>query len=145
MNPRSYVMPVGRLLLALIFIVSGTNKLVHWSQSAAFMASKGLPLVPLLLGLAAVIELVGGLMVLIGYRADLGALALFVYLIPVTLVFHAFWGLHGMDAQMQMVNFLKNLSIMGGLLTVAASSPTPISVDAARARKHPPGATPSAA
>jgi putative oxidoreductase len=81
--------------------------------------------------------------VIVGYRTDLSALAVFLYLIPVTLVFHAFWGVPGPEAKMQLINFLKNLSIMGGLLSVAASSPTHVSVDEARLRKHPHGASPT--
>jgi putative oxidoreductase len=144
MNARSYLSPIARVLIALIFVVSGINKIAHWDQSAGYMASKGLPMIPVLLAIAVVVELVGGLLVMIGYRTDVAALALFVYLVPVTLIFHPFWSFGGMEAQMQMVNFLKNLSIMGGLLHVAATVPTPVSVDAARTRRHPPGATPHA-
>jgi uncharacterized membrane protein YphA (DoxX/SURF4 family) len=64
-------------------------------------------------------------------------------MIPVTLVFHRFWGVAGAEQQMQLINFLKNLSIMGGLWAVAAASPTHVSVDEARARKHPHGAAPT--
>jgi len=137
--------PVGRVLLALIFVMSGINKLAHWSETASYMAAKGLPAVPLLLAVAVIIELACGVFVMIGYRTDVSALLLFLYLVPVTLVFHNFWSFHGMEAQMQMVNFLKNLSIMGGLLALASASPTHVSVDEVRARRHPPGATPSRA
>jgi putative oxidoreductase len=145
MNSRSYIAPVGRVLLALIFVLSGINKLAHWSETASYMAATGLPVVPILLAIAVIIELACGVFVMIGYRTDVSALILFLYLVPVTLLFHNFWSYHGMEAQMQMVNFLKNLSIMGGLLSLAAASPTHVSVDEARARRHPPGATPSRA
>jgi putative oxidoreductase len=146
MKYRNYVLPVGRVFLALIFVITGMTKLTHWSATMGYMASRGLPWIPVLLAIAIVFELAGGLLIVIGYRTELVALVLFAYLVPVTLVFHSFWSLHGMEAQMQMVNFLKNVAIMGGLLTLAATSPTPVSVDAARERRHhPPGAAPSIA
>ncbi len=145
MKSRSYIAPAGRVLIALIFIISGIGKLANWSGTASFMAAKGLPLVPLLLAVTVIVELVGGILVAIGYRTDLSALSLFIYLVPVTLIFHDFWNYRGLEAQMQLVNFLKNLAIMGGLLTVAASSPSPMSVDEVRTRRHPPGAAPTAA
>jgi putative oxidoreductase len=74
--------------------------------------------------LAAVIELVCGALILIGYRTDIASLVFFAYLVPVTLVFRNFWNLHGIDAQIQLVKFLKNLSFVGGLLGLAAASPT---------------------
>jgi putative oxidoreductase len=143
MKALSYVAPVGRTLLGLIFVLSGVMKFVNWEGSAGYMTAKGLPMVPVLLALAAIVEVVGGICVIIGYRTDVSAVALFLYLIPVTLVFHNFWGAQGMEAQMQMANFLKNLSIMGGLLTLAVTSPTHVSVDEARSRRHPHHAIPT--
>jgi len=143
MKALNYAAPVGRTLLGLIFVVSGAIKFINWDQTAGYMTAKGLPVVPLLLAIAAITELVGGICVIIGYRTDVAGLALFLYMIPVTLVFHRFWGVAGAEAPMQLINFLKNLSIMGGLLALAAASPTHVSVDEARARKHPHGATPT--
>lgn len=118
------LLPPARVLLSLIFIVSGVMKLTQWSATARFMAAHGLPMVQLLLLGAVVVELLGGLSVMLGVWPRHGAIALFAYLIPVTLVFHAFWRLTGIDAQRQGLNFLKNLSIMGGLLVVAATAPS---------------------
>jgi len=120
----------GRILLSLIFIISGFAKAAHWSGTAAMMASKGIPLVSASLLLTILIELGGGLALLIGYRARLAALALALYLVPVTLLFHNFWAYHGMDQQMQMINFLKNLAILGGLLGLASEGAGTISLDA---------------
>jgi putative oxidoreductase len=141
---QSALAPVGRVLLVLIFVISGINKLAHWNTTASYMAQKGLPLVPLLLVITVIVEIAGGLLVMIGFMTRPTSIVLALYLIPVTLVFHNFWSFRGMEAQMQMVNFLKNLSIMGGLLALAATSPSPVSVDA-RARRHPPGVTAAAA
>jgi putative oxidoreductase len=119
MNAR-YLVMFGRVLLSLIFLLSGLGKIIDWDGNAQVMASQGLPLIPLLLVGAIVTELAGGLSVLLGWKARWGALLLFLYLIPTTLIFHDFWTFTGPEMQTQLVNFLKNLSIMGGLLLVAA-------------------------
>lgn len=119
----------GRILLALIFVVSGLMKMGAWEQTAGYMASKGMPMAPVLLFCAIVFEVVGGLSVMLGYKAKLGAAALIVYLIPTTLIFHNFWAFQGMEQQSQMANFMKNLSILGGLALVAGMGPGPLSFD----------------
>jgi putative oxidoreductase len=119
MNAR-YLPVTGRVLLSVIFLVSGLGKIIDWDTNAQLMASQGMPLVPLLLFAAIVTELAGGLSVLLAWKARWGALLLFLYLIPTTLIFHDFWTFTGTEMQTQLVNFLKNLSIMGGLLLVAA-------------------------
>jgi len=73
---------------------------------------------------------------LTGFQARWGALALAAFLIPITLIFHNFWAFQGQEQQMQMVHFLKNLAIMGGLFQVAGASPAPVRV-AARAETDP--------
>jgi putative oxidoreductase len=124
MSQPHYLVSAGRVLLSLIFILSGVSKIMEWSGTSEFMASEGLPLVPLLLGAATAIEIAGGLSVLLGWKARWGAWLLFLYLIPTTLIFHDFWAFTGAEQQMQLINFLKNLSIMGGLLLAAAYDKT---------------------
>lgn len=120
MAQQHYLVAIGRVLLSVIFILSGISKIMDWQGTAAYMGAQGLPWVPLLLGLAAAVEILGGIAVLVGWYARWAAWLLFLYLIPVTVVFHSFWALTGAEQQTQLVNFLKNLSIMGGLLLVAA-------------------------
>ena len=127
-----YLSLVGRILLSSIFLLSALGKITGWSTTAGYMASKGMPLVPFFLAAATLVELGGGLSLLTGFQARWGALALAAYLIPTTLIFHNFWAFQGQEQQMQMINFLKNLAIMGGLFQVAAASPAPVRV-AARA------------
>ena len=119
---RRHLYLLGRVLLSSIFIVSAIGKLLDWSGNVQTMADKGLPLVAYFLAVALVIELLGGLALLFGFRTRWTAGLLFLYLIPVTLIMHNFWSAQGSATQMQLVNFLKNLAIMGGLLTVAAAS-----------------------
>jgi putative oxidoreductase len=115
-----YLVIFGRVLLSVIFLLSGLGKIIDWDSNTQVMASQGMPLIPLLLVGAILAELAGGLSVLLGWKARWGALLLFLYLIPTTVIFHDFWAFTGTEMQTQLVNFLKNLSIMGGLLLVAA-------------------------
>ena len=110
---------VGRVLLSLIFILSGVGKIFDCGGTAGYMASKGMPMVSLFLLGAIVFDLAGGFSILLGYKAKWGSLLLIVFLIPTTFIFHAFWGIEDqMMQKMQMISFLKNFAIMGGLFMV---------------------------
>jgi putative oxidoreductase len=111
---------LGRLLIAVLFIPAGLMKISGFDATAAYMAAKGLPLVPLLLVLTILIEAGGGLLILLGWRAREAALVLFLFLIPVTVIFHGFWNLEDAARLEQQRAFMKNLAIMGGVLMVAA-------------------------
>lgn len=120
---------VGRVFLALIFVISGFGKIASFSGVAGYMASKGLPAPQLLLVLAILIEAGGGLMLILGWQARLAALAIFLFVIPTTLIFHNFWAVDAAQFQNQMNHFLKNVCILGGLLYVMAYGPGPLSLD----------------
>jgi putative oxidoreductase len=120
---------LGRICLTVIFISSGFNKILNWSGTAGYMSMKGMPLVPLFLFGAIVFEIVGGLSVMLGFKARLGAVLLFVFMIPTTLIFHAFWAAPEAQQQMEMIMFMKNLSIMGGLLLIIGMGSGPLSLD----------------
>jgi putative oxidoreductase len=120
---------LGRLMLAYIFVVSGYGKIGGFAGTAKFMAAKGMTMVePLLVG-TIIIELVGGLMLAVGWKARWAAWAFFLWMIPVTLVFHAFWSVPPEQVMAQTIQFQKNLAIMGGMLYVAFMGPGPLSVD----------------
>ena len=121
---------VARILLTLPFLGSGFNKIFDFETTAGYMRAEGMPLVPLFLIGAIVLEIAGGLSVLAGYRARLGALALIVFLVPTTLIFHDFWTYTGQAAAMQRLSFINNLGLLGGLSLVAAFGSGMISVDA---------------
>lgn len=124
-----YAPLLGRILLSAIFLVSGFGKIGDWSGTAGYMTAQGMPAVPFFLFMAIVFELAGGVSILIGFKARWGALMLIVFLIPATLIFHAFWAVEPDEFRMQMINFLKNLAIMGGLLQILAHGPGALSVD----------------
>lgn len=116
----------GRLLLAYLFIVAGYGKIGGFAGTAKYMASKGMPMAEVLLVGTIIIELIGGLMLAIGWKARLAAWAIFLFIIPTTVIFHPVWA----DAS-QMIQFNKNLAIMGGMLYVAFMGPGKLSLDKA--------------
>jgi len=123
---------IGRILLSAIFIMSAFNKLGSFGGTAGYMAQHGIPAVSFFLVMAIIFELLGGLMVLTGYQARLGSILLIIFIIPVTLIFHNFWAFQGMEREMQFINFLKNVSILGGLLVVLGLGPGRMSLGAGR-------------
>lgn len=124
---RAFV-PIGRILFSLIFI---TSIFSHFSGSTIAAASAhGVPLATILVPCAGILAFLGGVSVLLGYRARFGAFLLLVFLVPVTLVMHKFWGLTDPQmVMMQKVNFMKNLSLMGGALMVMYYGSGPASLD----------------
>jgi putative oxidoreductase len=114
----SYAPLIGRILMSAIFILSGISKFTNWDMTEAMMAAHGLPLTPVLHVGAGALEILGGLAILTGFKSRWAAYALFLFLIPTTLIFHNFWAFQGGEYMMQQINFLKNLAIMGGLLYI---------------------------
>ena len=130
MNRINGFLPLtGRIFLSAIFLMSGLGKIADWSGTAGYMSSKGMPFASLLLVGAIVFEICGGLSILLGFKTKIGSVALIIFLIPATLVFHNFWALEGMDQQMQMIMFMKNLAILGGLLTIIAHGSGTLALD----------------
>jgi putative oxidoreductase len=123
-----WVLLVGRIGLGIIFLLSGLGKLAAWNGTVAFVASKGIP--EFLLVGATALELLGAVSLLTGFKARWGATALLVFLVPVTLVFHNFWGAQGSEVQEQLTQFLQNVAIAGGLFVELAAGPGALSVDA---------------
>ena len=97
---------VGRVLLSLIFILSGLGKIPHFHDVAGMMAGKGIPLAGVALAITLLIEIGGGLLFLTGFKAKYAALVIFLWLIPVTLVFHHFWGIPA-EQQQELPQFQK--------------------------------------
>lgn len=119
----------GRLFLAYIFLLSGFGKIGKFAGTAAYMAGKGLPISEVLLVATIIIEIGGGLMLVLGWKARWGALAIFLWLIPVTLIFHGYWAVEPEQMRTQMIQFNKNLAIMGGMLYVMVAGSGRYSLD----------------
>ncbi len=109
----------ARVLIVPIFLTSGIAKLIAWNSNVAYMATRHLPAIPLLLATAALIELIGSVCLITGVRLRTGAIVLGGYLVIVTFTFHDFWHVSGMNASMQRTQFLENVAIVGGLLHIA--------------------------
>jgi putative oxidoreductase len=122
------LVPIGRALFALIFI---TTVFSHFSRPAIDYASAhGVPLAIVLVPLSGILAFVGGLSVLLGYRARFGAFLLLVFLVPVTLFMHRFWSIS--DPQVAMIQkamFFKNLSMIGATLLIMYFGAGPASLD----------------
>ena len=113
---------LGRLFIGTIFLMSAIgNKIPQFSAVVGYMESKGVPLPNLMLVGAIVFLLVGSLSVITGYKTRLGATLLLVFLILATYFFHNFWQLEGEARQMEMIQFMKNLSMAGAMLFLIAN------------------------
>ena len=119
---------VGRILLAVIFIVAGFGKITGYAGTAAYMASKGVPgaLLPLVIAL----ELGGGIAIVLGFQTRIVALALAAFCIVSAAIFHFEPGNQG-----QMINFMKNFAMAGGFLVLAQVGAPWMSIDAMRGKK----------
>ena len=125
------IVVLGRFLFAAIFIASAP---MHFSQKVIGMAaSHGVPLAQIAVPASGLLALAGGLSILLGYRAKLGAWALVVFLLPTTLMLHQFWAVVDREAMtLQLTMFMKNLSLMGGALLITQFGAGPMSLDARR-------------
>ena len=124
----AWAAPIGRFLFSLIFIASG---LKHFSpEMISYGASASVPMPQILVPAAGIIAMIGGLSILTGYHARIGALLLIVFLIPVTFTMHAFWWISDpMMAQMQMAMFMKNISMLGAAVYFFCVGSGPFSID----------------
>lgn len=122
---------LGRFLFVLIFLMSGPNHFAN--QTIAYAASLGVPLASIAVPLSGPIALAGGLSILLGYRAKFGAWLLVLFLAAVTPMLHNFWAVTDpMMHQMQLIMFMKNVSMLGGALVVTQVGAGPWSLDARR-------------
>lgn len=128
-NPLTFV---GRLLLALLFLPAGIGKITGFAGTAGYIASKGLPMPELGAALAILVEVGGGLALIAGFGTRFAALALVVFTLAASLVFHNFWALPADQVMMQQLMFFKNMAIIGGLLVLAAQGAGAWSLDAKR-------------
>jgi putative oxidoreductase len=129
MSQTNLFAAVGRLLLAILFILSGLGKLGAPEATQGYIAAVGLPLPMLSYLIAIVVEVGGGLLLLVGYQTRIASLALAAFTLAAAVLFH-----NNFADQNQMIHFMKNISIIGGLLQVAAFGAGALSIDARRLR-----------
>src|SRR5512136_82070 len=128
---KAFAVLIGRILLVLIFLKSGVGKIENFQGTAQYMASHGMPYTNFFLVGAIFFELVGSITVIFGYFARFGALLLLIFLIPTTLIFHNIFA----DPKM-MIQFMKNVSMFGGLLVLLGFGPGRLSFDYLRGKKR---------
>lgn len=127
------LVPVARALFAAIFLSAGPS---HFSPGTiGYARAAGVPFASFLVPAAGVLAFLGGASVLVGWRARLGALALVVFLVPVTLTMHAFWAADPTTRPLQFAMFMKNLGLLGGALLIAHFGAGPYSLDARMAQR----------
>jgi putative oxidoreductase len=126
---------LGRVLFSLIFLFTIPG---HFSsQMIGYAASQGVPAASFLVPLSGIIAFAGGLSIVFGYKAKLGALLIIIFLVPVTLLMHAFWKVTDpMAQQMQIAMFMKNVSMTGAALLITYFGAGPLSVDEKMTKKR---------
>jgi putative oxidoreductase len=136
-NPiQGIVTVLGRVLLSTIFLLAAVgDKIPNFNRVAEIMASAGIPAPQLMLVGAIVFLIAGSLSVIVGYQARIGAGLLLVFLLLATYYFHHFWSIDDAQAkQEQLIQFMKNLSMMGAMLLVIANGSGPMSLDGRSSR-----------
>lgn len=125
-----YLPLIGRILFSIIFIMSGFGHLFSYSQMVGYSEQMGVPLASVAVPVTGIMILLGGLSIVFGYQVKWGSLLLIVFLIPTTFIMHPFWKIeNAMEAQMQMVMFMKNLGLLGGALMFYYFGSGPLSLD----------------
>ena len=126
-NPLSLL---GRLLLAVLFLPAGISKITGFAGTVGYIGSVGLPFPTLGAALAIVVEVGGGLALILGLGTRWAALILSVFTLAASIFFHAFWAVPAEAAMVTQLLFIKNIAVIGGLLTLAAWGPGAWSLDA---------------
>jgi len=128
-SKKDELLLAGRVLMMTLFVLFGWQKLNGFSGTVAYMASTGAPSPELSAVIAVAVELVGGALIAVGFYTRPLALVFAVYTLATALIGHRYWALQGMDQYLAMINFYKNISIIGGLLLLAVSGPGRYSFD----------------
>ena len=128
-NPVSLA---GRILLAVLFLPAGIGKLTGFAGTVGYIASVGLPLPQAAAAIALIVEIVGGIALIVGFNTRIAALVLSIFTLVASIFFHNFWTLPADQQMMQQIMFFKNIAVIGGLLTLAAWGAGAWSLDARR-------------
>jgi putative oxidoreductase len=121
---------LGRVLLAAVFLPAGVSKITGFAGTVGYISSVGMPLPTAAAAAAILIEVLGSLALILGFKIRIAALALAVFTLVASLFFHNFWALPAEQQMMQQLMFFKNIGLVGGLLTVAAWGAGQFSIDA---------------
>lgn len=131
-NACSAIALVGRILMAWLFVPAGFSKIAGYSGAVGYASSVGMPLPEIAVGVGLAIELIGGLMLLLGWMTRPAAAVLALFSLVASFFFHAYWSLPADQAMMQQLLFTKNMAVIGGLLAFVAFGAGRLSMDARR-------------
>lgn len=120
---------IARILMAAIFISAGFSKLLGFDGVTAYIASKGLPIPMIIAGFTVTLEILGGLAIILGYKARIAGLLLGLFSIVAAFIFHNFWAFPPEQAYLQNIMFMKNLSMAGGLFLLTVFGAGGYSID----------------
>lgn len=126
---NSLLLLLGRILISLLYIWAAVAKLDNIPGTIAYISSKHMPFVYVSLAAAVFFQIAGSILLLLGYKARLGAWILILFTIPATIIFHDYWNLQGQERHIEQVMFLKDLAIVGGLLAFAVFGPGKYALD----------------
>src|SRR5258706_1127115 len=112
---------LARILMAALFLVAGFNKISNVAGTAGYFGKLGLPAPGILVWAVIAVEVIGGVLLVIGWKTRWAAWAMALFALATAFAGHAFWNMEGQQASMQMTQFLKNLAIVGGFLLIAVA------------------------
>jgi len=128
-SSRDEAILAARILLMILFVIFGWSKLTNFSGTAGHMGADGLPLPAVAAVVVIVMELVVGIALALGFNTRPVALLLALYTLGTALIGHDYWTMTGGDRAANMINFYKNISIVGGLLLLCVTGPGKYSID----------------
>ena len=124
---QSALMSTGRVLLALYFVLPGIAKFISWERHIALMETHEMVMVPILLSLAGLLQIAGGLLLLMNRPVVVCALGFAAMVLLINFNLHDFWNVYdGVNAERETQNFVKNLAVFAGLLVLAAAHMAPV-------------------
>ena len=132
-SPNAAVIVVARVLLGLMFLLGGISKFGNLQGTAGYITSAGLPMGSVLAFATATLELVASLALIVGFQARYAALALALFTLLASVLFHNYWAVPADKQFVQQLLFMKNLAVAGGLLFVFSFGAGPASLDSRRA------------
>lgn len=111
---------IGRVLISGMFLWGAYEKVTHWHSTVAYMRSKNVPQLSILLPASIGLKILGGLLILFGWHAHIGAVLLLLVTIPSVVTLHAFWRVQGNEKIVEKAIFMKETAIIGGILLILA-------------------------
>lgn len=131
-NQNDLLSLVGRVLLALMFLVGGVDKIMGLEGTIKYAQTNGVPMANIAIYIAIVIEIGMGLLLVAGFKTRWAAMVLIVFIVATEFFFHQYWNMEGAPRNFNRIVFYKNLAVLGGMLMLIVAGPGRYSIDARR-------------